>query len=146
MAEDATQGHVHHPAGVVCLRAHVEDCHDRTDEDEPKRAIYASRDSNVDGKADMVERGASGVEKDHDAAETSADERCDDDGLPGEADCVQTRADVVCCWGEGYAELEGEEVPSRPVSASWWSWFEIDVAPTAVCCSVILIVVGFLRL
>lgn len=83
--EDATQRHVHHPTGIVRLRAHVKNGNDHTDEDEPKGAIDTGRYADIDWEADMVECCASGVEKNDDAAQTCADERCNGDGIPGQA-------------------------------------------------------------
>ena len=80
----------------------------------------------------MVERCASGVEEDDYTAETGPDEGCDDDRLPGKANGVQARTNVVCGRREGYTELKGKEVPCGPIPFSWWSGLEVNVAPAAM--------------
>ena len=89
VSKDATLRHIHHAASIVGLRAHVEDGHYHADEDEPERAINASTNSDIDRKANMIERCTSGVEEDDYTAETGPDEGCDDDCLPGKTNGVQ---------------------------------------------------------
>lgn len=88
MSKDAAQGYVHQSARIIGLCAHVEYGHNHTDEDEEERAIDSSRYANVHWESNVVERCATRVEKDDDAAESCAYEGCDDDGLPCESDGV----------------------------------------------------------
>jgi hypothetical protein len=146
VSEYATKRHIHHTAGIVRLRAHVEYCHNHADEDEPERAIDPSGYSDVDRKPNMVECRASGVEEDDDTAQACADKCRDDDCLPGQTDRIQAGADVICGRREGYAELEGKEVPCGPVTFSRWSGLKVNIAPAAMRFLLLAIIVCLLRL
>lgn len=80
----------------------------------------------------MIQHRASGVEEENKATEAGSNKSGDDNRPPVKANSVKRGSDVIGRRREGDGELEGEEVPWRPLPLNRGGWFQVDVGPFSV--------------